>query len=90
MNERINPGDTVRHCKGNLYQVLYFAREGLEVPKPDGSGFGGLEGEWYGLWRISGAQEVSPLRRRPEAFRSPLNSSAHNPGRMCLRMIKKG
>ena len=38
--------------------VLYFAREGLEVPKPDGSGFGGLEGEWYGLWRISGAQEA--------------------------------
>ena len=27
MNERINPGDTVRHFKGNLYQVLYFARD---------------------------------------------------------------
>jgi len=23
--ERIMPGDTVRHFKGNLYQVLYFA-----------------------------------------------------------------
>ena len=27
MNERINPGDTVRHFKGNLYEVLYFARD---------------------------------------------------------------
>ena len=27
MNERIKPGDTVRHFKGNLYQVLYFARD---------------------------------------------------------------
>ncbi len=27
MYERINPGDIVRHFKGNLYQVLYFARD---------------------------------------------------------------
>ena len=27
MYERINPGDTVRHFKGNLYEVLYFARD---------------------------------------------------------------
>lgn len=25
MNERIQPGDTVRHFKGNLYEVLCFA-----------------------------------------------------------------
>lgn len=27
MNERIQPGDTVRHFKGNLYEVLCFARD---------------------------------------------------------------
>ena len=27
MNERIHPGDIVRHFKGNLYEVLYFARD---------------------------------------------------------------
>ena len=27
MNERIQPGDTVRHFKGRLYEVLCFARD---------------------------------------------------------------
>ena len=27
MNERICPGDTVRHFKGKLYEVLCFARD---------------------------------------------------------------
>lgn len=38
--------------------VLYFAREGVEIPRPDSSGFGGLDGAWYGYWRISGAKDA--------------------------------
>ena len=47
MNERINPGDTVRHFKGNLYQVLYFARD--SETREDVVVYRALYGE-RGLW----------------------------------------
>ena len=27
MSERMQPGDTVRHFKGNLYEILHFGRD---------------------------------------------------------------
>ena len=47
MNERINPGDTVRHFKGNLYQVLYFARD--SETREDVVVYRALYGE-HGVW----------------------------------------
>ena len=47
MTERINPGDTVRHFKGNLYQVLYFARD--SETREDVVVYRALYGE-RGLW----------------------------------------
>ena len=60
MNERINPGDTVRHFKGNLYQVLYFARD--SETREDVVVYRALYGE-RGVWVRPKAMFLSEVDR---------------------------
>ena len=61
MNERINPGDTVRHFKGNLYQVLYFARD--SETREDVVVYRALYGE-RGVWVRPKAMFLSEVDRQ--------------------------
>ena len=60
MNERIKPGDTVRHFKGNLYQVLYFARD--SETREDVVVYRALYGE-HGLWVRPAAMFLETVTR---------------------------
>ena len=61
MNERINPGDIVRHFKGNLYQVLYFARD--SETREDVVVYRALYGE-RGVWVRPKAMFLSEVDRQ--------------------------
>lgn len=60
MNERIKPGDTVRHFKGNLYQVLCFARD--SETREDVVVYRALYGE-RGVWVRPKAMFMSAVDR---------------------------
>ena len=61
MYERINPGDTVRHFKGNLYEVLYFARD--SETREDVVVYRALYGE-RGVWVRPKAMFLSEVDRQ--------------------------
>ncbi|MGN0775547.1 MAG: DUF1653 domain-containing protein [Candidatus Ventricola sp.] len=61
MNERINPGDIVRHFKGNLYEVLYFARD--SETREDVVVYRALYGE-RGVWVRPKAMFLSEVDRQ--------------------------
>lgn len=71
MNERIQPGDTVRHFKGNLYEVLCFARD--SETQEDVVVYRALYGE-RGVWVRPKAMFLSAVDRQkypdvPQTYR---------------------
>jgi len=60
MNERILPGDVVRHFKGNLYEILCFARD--SETQEEMVVYRALYGEG-GVWVRPKAMFFSPVDR---------------------------
>ena len=60
MTERIKPGDTVRHFKGRLYRVLYFAKD--SETQEDVVVYRALYGE-QGVWVRPKAMFLSEVDR---------------------------
>lgn len=71
MDGRMRPGDTVRHFKGNLYEILYFAKD--SETQEDLVVYRALYGEG-GVWVRPKAMFFSPVDREkypnaPQAYR---------------------
>ncbi len=60
MEERMKPGDQVRHFKGNLYEILYFAKD--SETQEDVVVYRALYGE-RGVWVRPKEMFFSPVDR---------------------------